>query len=159
MSTYRLKDEVLVNAPLEEVWDFFTDPRNLQKITPSDMGFRHKYEPDASKVYRGMILVYTVSPLLGIPLEWVTVISEVNPLVRFVDDQVRGPFALWHHIHEFESRGERTLVRDLLYYAMPFGPIGKAAHGLTVKKRTEKIFEYRRKALREIFPEENSTNK
>jgi len=151
MATYRLEDEIIVPAGLDEVWDFFTDPRNLQKITPDDMGFRHVYEPDAEKVYPGMLLVYEVSPILGIPVEWITEITEVSPKRRFVDEQRRGPFAMWHHIHEFEDRGGQTLVRDLLYYRMPFGFLGRLAHGFTVKKQTDRIFDYRKKALKEIF--------
>lgn len=151
MATYRLQDEIIVSAPLDEVWDFFTNPRNLQKITPEEMGFRQVYEPDAEKVYPGMILVYKVSPLLGIPLEWITEITEVLPKKRFVDEQRKGPFAMWHHIHEFEDIGDKTLVRDLLYYRMPFGALGTLAHSFTVKNQTAKIFEYRKKALEELF--------
>jgi ligand-binding SRPBCC domain-containing protein len=115
------------------------------------MGFRHEFEPDAEMVYPGMLLVYKVSPLFGIPLTWVTEITEVEPKKRFVDNQRKGPFGMWHHIHEFESTSEGTLVRDLLYYKMPFGILGEMVHNLTVKKQTEEMFEFRKKALQEIF--------
>lgn len=151
MATYRIQDEIVIDAPLDEVWDFFTNPRNLQRITPESMNFKHEYEPDAEKVYPGMLLVYKVSPIAGIPLEWITEITEVQPKKRFVDDQRKGPFAMWHHIHEFEARGEQTLARDILYYRMPFGMLGRLAHGFTVKRQTQEIFAYRKKALKEIF--------
>jgi ligand-binding SRPBCC domain-containing protein len=151
MAVHRLKDEILIKAPLEEVWSFFANPKNLQKITPDSMGFRHEFEPDAEMVYPGMLLVYKVSPLFGIPLTWVTEITEVEPKKRFVDNQRKGPFGMWHHIHEFESTSEGTLVRDLLYYKMPFGILGEMVHNLTVKKQTEEMFKFRKKALQEIF--------
>jgi ligand-binding SRPBCC domain-containing protein len=115
MATYRIQDEIVIDAPLDEVWDFFTNPRNLQRITPESMNFKHEYEPDGEKVYPGMLLVYKVSPIAGIPLEWITEITEVQPKKRFVDDQRKGPFAMWHHIHEF---GEgHSLLPDAFWYA------------------------------------------
>jgi ligand-binding SRPBCC domain-containing protein len=98
-----------------------------------------------------MLLVYKVSPLLGIPLTWITEITHVEPLKRFVDDQLKGPFGLWHHIHEFEEVPNGTLARDILYYRMPFGVLGKLAHSFTVAKQTREIFAYRKKALEKIF--------
>jgi len=151
MSVYRLQDEILIKAPLDAVWDFFTDPRNLQKITPDKMGFKHVYEPDAEKVYPGMLLVYKVSPLLGIPLTWITEITHVEPKKRFVDDQLKGPFGMWHHIHEFESVEGGTLAKDLLYYRMPFGVLGDMAHPFTVAKQTQEIFKFRKAELEKIF--------
>ena len=68
MSVFRIQDEIIIKAPLAEVWDFFSNPMNLQKITPNDMQFKHVYAPDAKYVYPGMLLTYKVSPLLGIPL-------------------------------------------------------------------------------------------
>jgi ligand-binding SRPBCC domain-containing protein len=151
MSVYRLQDEIIVKATLDEVWDFFTDPRNLKKITPQEMQFKDVFEQDEEKVYPGMLLVYKVSPLLGIPLTWITEITHVEPKKRFVDDQIQGPFSMWHHIHEFEEHVEGTLVRDILYYKMPYGLLGTLAHGFTVKKQTSGIFEYRKMALDKIF--------
>jgi len=116
MAIQRITDELLIPIPLDEAWDFFTNPRNLAKLTPKEMNFRHVFEPDAERVYKGMYLVYKVSPIGGIPLTWVTEITEVLPKQRFVDDQINGPFARWHHIHEFEDRGDKTLIRDILYY-------------------------------------------
>lgn len=151
MSVYQLQDELFINAPLNEVWDFFSDPRNLQKITPDHMGFKHVYEPDAEKVYPGMLLVYKVSPILGIPLTWITEITQVEPQKRFVDDQVKGPFGLWHHIHEFDEVEGGTLARDILYYRMPFGILGQLAHSFTVAKQTKEIFKFRKAAVEKIF--------
>jgi ligand-binding SRPBCC domain-containing protein len=152
MSVYRLQDEIVIYAPLDEVWDFFTDPRNLKKITPEKMAFQDVYEPDAQKVYPGMLLVYKVSPLLGIPLTWITEITHVEPKKRFVDDQLEGPFGMWHHIHEFEEVDGGTLARDILYYSMPFGFLGTLVHSFTVAKQTKEIFKFRKAALEKLFP-------
>lgn len=151
MAVHKLKDEVLIKASLEDVWNFFSNPKNLQRITPQSMGFKHVYEPEAEKVYPGMLLVYKVSPLLGIPLTWVTEITAVETQRRFVDNQRIGPFGMWHHIHEFEATSEGTLARDILYYKMPFGFLGELVHGITVKKQTREMFEYRKQALKKIF--------
>lgn len=154
MSVHRLQDELIINAPLDEVWNFFTDPRNLKKITPKKMAFQNVYEPDSEKVYPGMLLIYKVSPLLGIPLTWITEITHVEPKKRFVDDQLKGPFGMWHHIHEFEEVPGGTLARDILYYAMPFGILGELAHSFTVERQTNEIFKFRKAALEKLFPKE-----
>ncbi len=152
MPVHRISDEIEIPVPLDEAWSFFSNPNNLQKLTPESMNFKQVYQPESEEVYPGMMLVYKVSPLLGIPLEWVTEIVQVDRKARFVDDQVKGPFAMWHHIHEFEERGSSTLVRDLLYYRMPFGPFGSIAHALFAKKQIHDIFEFRKEGLRELFP-------
>ena len=151
MAIQRITDELLIPIPLEQAWDFFTNPRNLAKLTPKEMKFRHVFEPDADRVYKGMYLVYKVSPIGGIPLTWVTEITEVLPKQRFVDDQIKGPFARWHHIHEFEARGDKTLIRDILYYQMPFGFLGSIAHFLFAKKQVGQIFSFRKDRMEEIF--------
>ena len=151
MSWHQIKDEILLPIPLAEAWDFFTNPLNLAKITPTEMNFRHVFPPDAERVYPGMYLIYKVSPVAGIPLSWVTEITEVRPMERFVDDQITGPFGAWHHIHEFEARGNQTLARDVLYYLMPFGLLGSVAHSLFAKKQIEGIFEYRKVRMKELF--------
>jgi ligand-binding SRPBCC domain-containing protein len=153
MSVYRLEDEIFLNAPLEEVWAFFTDPRTLQKITPDTMGFKHRFPPDAGQVYPGMLLTYRVSPIAGIPMTWVTRIVSVEPKTRFVDIQEKGPFAMWHHIHEFEPREGGCLVRDVLYYQLPLGFLGKIAHGLFVKRQNQAIFDHRKKVLPDVIEE------
>lgn len=151
MSIQRITDELLIPIPLDEAWDFFTNPRNLAKLTPKEMNFRHVFEPDEERVYKGMYLVYKVSPLAGIPLTWVTEITEVLPRKRFVDDQIKGPFARWHHIHEFEARGDKTLIRDILYYQMPLGFLGDMAHSFFARKQVAQIFTFRKQRMKEIF--------
>lgn len=151
MAIHRITDEVTIPIKLGEAWDFFTDPRNLAKLTPKEMQFKHVFEPDADRVYPGMYLVYKVAPIAGVPLTWITEITEVKPMERFVDDQIQGPFARWHHIHEFEARGDETLIRDVLYYQMPLGFLGDIAHALFARKQVSQIFEFRKVRLKELF--------
>jgi ligand-binding SRPBCC domain-containing protein len=153
MAIYRNVQVQTIPLPLEEAWAFFANPRNLAKLTPEEMQFKHIYEPDAAQVYPGMMLVYSVSPVAGIPMQWVTEITQVEPMSRFVDEQRRGPFGMWHHIHEFKSVSGGTEITDTLYYEMPFWVFGQIAHALFAKKQIEGIFEYRRARLKELFPE------
>ena len=92
---------------------------------------------------RGTLIEYRLR-LRGIPIRWLTQIEEWAPGERFVDVQLRGPYALWHHTHEFELAGDgHTLMRDTVRYALPLGPLGALAHKLFVKRDVERIFDYR----------------
>ena len=138
--------------PLREAWEFFSDPRNLARITPSNMGFVIHDPAPEPPIRAGQRISYTVRPLLGIPLRWVTLITEAEAPHRFVDTQERGPYALWHHTHTFTATAKGTLMTDRVEYAMPFGLLGELAHLIFVKKQLEGIFNYRQKVLLELFP-------
>lgn len=138
--------------PLQDAWDFFSDPRNLARITPPKMGFTiHDPKPE-SPIRSGQRITYTVRPLLRIPLRWVTLITTVEPPHRFIDMQEKGPYALWRHTHTFTSTASGTLMNDHVEYALPFGRLGELAHAGFVKKQLEGIFNHRRKVLLELFP-------
>ena len=100
----------------------------------------------------GQRITYTVRPLLGIPLRWVTLITKAEPPYRFIDTQERGPYALWRHTHTFSSTATGTRMNDRVEYAMPFGFLGELAHRSFVRKQLEDIFNYREKVLHELFP-------
>lgn len=151
MKIYRREDINSLPISPEVAWDFFANPLNLDKLTPSEMAFSNVYPLDADSVYPGMLIVHKVSPLPFIKLTWVTEITHVEKGRRFVDEQRSGPFAMWHHIHEFEKVDGGTLVRDILYYALPFGILGRMAHTIQAGKKVSGVFEYRRKRLAEIF--------
>lgn len=138
--------------PLKEAWDFFSDPQNLARITPQNMGFVIHHPAAERPICAGQRISYTVRPLLGIPLRWVTLITEAEPPHRFVDTQERGPYALWRHTHRFSGTAAGTLMNDRVEYAMPFGLLGELAHRSFVKKQLEGIFNYREKVLLELFP-------
>ncbi len=150
MKVYSLKTEQFVNASLEECWAFFSSPRNLQKITPSDMGFEIT-DFDEKNMYAGQIIQYKVSPLFGIKLPWVTEITFVKDNSYFIDEQRFGPYTLWHHKHFFEATEKGVLMTDLVHYALPLGFIGRIMNTLIVKNKLKTIFNYRTIKVDELF--------
>ena len=143
MPIYKLERSQMVPMPLEDCWRFFSDPRNLKKITPPAMNFVIKSAlPPA--VYPGLMIEYTVAPLLGIPLTWLTEIVQVDAPHRFVDEQRVGPYRIWHHEHFFRALPEGgTEVRDLVTYVPPFGPLGRFLNRFVIRRQLEHIFDYR----------------
>lgn len=152
MKTYILEKETLINAPLKEVWQFFSDPHNLQKITPAYMKFQVINCPDVPEVYHGMLIEYRVRPLLNIPMKWITLIKEVQPLRSFKDTQLQGPYTLWEHLHTFKETEKGTLMKDQVKYALPFAILGQVAHTVFVRKQLHGIFTYREKVIKTVFP-------
>ena len=149
--THRLERSVLVARPLEEVFAFFADASNLESITPRFLRFRI-LTPVPIEMRAGSRIDYALS-LFGIPLRWVTRIAAWEPGIRFVDVQERGPYALWRHTHEFERREGATRVRDVVEYALPLGPLGALAHALFVRRALDRIFDFRRDAIRRLLEE------
>ena len=152
MKTYLLKSEQAIPISLAEAWDFFSSPLNLQKITPKEMDFvvTSTYNGD-KKMYAGMLITYKVSPLFGIKLDWMTEITHVKEGEYFIDEQRFGPYALWHHQHHFKEIKGGVLMTDILNYAIPYGVIGRLTNKLLVKRQVRKIFDYREKAIVELF--------
>jgi ligand-binding SRPBCC domain-containing protein len=149
-AVHRIEASQLLPISLEEAWAFFADPRNLSRITPPDLDFRVTCGlPE--RIAPGMIITYTLRPLLGLRVGWVTEITHVEPGVRFVDDQRAGPYLLWHHEHTFTAAPGGVEVRDVVHYALPFGPLGRLVHALVVGARVRAIFAYRRRVLAERF--------
>jgi ligand-binding SRPBCC domain-containing protein len=151
MGFYQFKREQKVNSTLEEVWDFISSPRNLKEITPDYMGFDITTENLPEKMYPGMIISYTVTPLLGIKTTWVTEITQVKDKVYFVDEQRVGPYTIWHHEHFIEPIEGGVLMKDIVSYKPPFGFLGSIANTLVIKKKLNEIFNYRTKALDERY--------
>lgn len=148
---HELYREQQLNCDLQTAWDFFSLPMNLSKITPKNMAFTVLSEPKTNKIFGGMIIDYTVSPLLGIPLKWKTRITEVIPNKSFTDFQEKGPYKLWNHRHEFIPNEKGVFMIDKVDYELPFGLLGNLAHALFVKKKLEKIFNYRFHVLDNLF--------
>ena len=138
--------------PLEEAWNFFSDPRNLAKITPAKMNFRITSDLDDGKTYPGMIITYKVSPLFGIPMTWVTEITQVREREFFIDNQLHGPYKFWHHQHIFKEVPGGVEMTDILHYAAPLGFIGSFMERMFIKRKVEEIFSYREKVLTKYFP-------
>lgn len=152
---YQLSYAQLIPAPLPDVWQFFADPRNLARITPPYMRFRITDYPEDAVFKDGMLIRYKVSPLLGIPLTWITRIEAVRPLQEFVDIQLKGPFTLWEHTHTFEEKNGQTLMKDHVRYLPPLGTMGSLAHVLFLRRQLEGIFSFREKVIKEIFAQNN----
>ena len=142
-----------INLPitLEEAWNFFSDPRNLSRITTEKMNFRITSETGNGSMYPGMIITYKVSPILGISITWVTEISEVREKEYFIDNQLLGPYKFWHHQHLFKEIPGGVEMTDILHYAVPFGFIGRILEKVFIKKKVDGIFAYREKVLQKMF--------
>ena len=151
MAIHTLSYQQQVPATGEAVWSFFSDPRNLATITPAYMNFRVLNEEPMGEIYPGMIIRYKVSPVMKLPLFWMTEITAVRRFRLFVDVQRRGPYKLWHHQHIFEENDRGVLMTDLVNYELPLGPLGSLAHSLMVRKQLQEIFEFRQKKVEEIF--------
>lgn len=147
---YQLREEVLIQDTMENVWKFFATPFNLQRITPPDMGFVIK-TPVPDEMYEGLIIAYTVRPIFGIPTEWVTEITHIRRHEFFVDEQRIGPYAMWHHEHHFKQTEQGILVTDIVSYQLPLAPFGNFLHSILIKPRLQKIFSYRTRVIKEIF--------
>ncbi len=140
---------------LPQAWEFFSDPRNLEVITPDWLGFEIVGDLP-SKAYAGMIIRYRVRPLFGIPVTWVTEISQVAEPTLFVDEQRIGPYALWHHQHHFREVPGGLEATDIVTFKLPFGFMGDIAYHLIVKKKLREIFDYRNAVLQKRFGSLNS---
>jgi len=143
--------QFIPNKSLEEVWQFFSRPENLNAITPEDMSFEILSNIEGMEMYPGMIVQYRVSPFTGVKMNWVTEITHIKDRVYFIDEQRFGPYALWHHQHHFKAQEGGILMTDTLHYKVPYGFIGTLADKLLVDKRIEEIFQYRVKAVAQIF--------
>ena len=148
---YTLERSQLVPRPRADVFRFFEDPRNLAEITLKRMGFEIIHI-DELPIRPGFRIVYRIK-WAGIGLKWVTTITGYDPPNGFADAQTKGPYKYWKHEHTFEDAGDgRTLMRDCVRYEMPFGILGAIAHRLVVARQLRRIFGYRARRIRELFP-------
>jgi ligand-binding SRPBCC domain-containing protein len=138
-----------IPRPIDEVFPFFADAYNLQKITPPFLNFR-VLGTSAPEMAEGLMIRYRLS-VRGIPMNWQSRIESWEPGRRFVDRQVRGPYRLWHHTHEFEPYEGGTIVRDRVRYELPLSPFGDIVAGRFVARDVGAIFDYRRGRTRELF--------
>jgi len=138
-----------VDAAPEEVFDFFADAMNLQRITPPWLGIRVLTPPPIAMA-PGARIEYRLR-LHGLPLRWLTQISVWEPPHGFVDVQLRGPYRLWHHTHSFEPDGDGVRVRDVVRYALPLGPLGGLANAAFVRRDLARIFDHRQQAVARLL--------
>ena len=146
-----LERKQLINADIEDVWDYFSSPENLNDLTPGNMGFKILSPTPVPKMHEGQIIEYRVSPILSIPLYWKTIIKEVVQYESFIDIQAKGPYKLWKHTHRYEQMGDQVLMTDKVEYILPLGMLGQALNSIYVKARLNQIFDYRYKRVEQIF--------
>jgi ligand-binding SRPBCC domain-containing protein len=147
--SYRLERIQTIPRPLGEVFAFFSDATNLERITPGFLGFRI-LTPRPIAMAPGTLIDYELR-FHGLPLRWRTRIESFEPESGFCDVQVRGPYRRWIHRHEFEATDSGTRMRDLVEYELPLGPLGLLAHALFVRRSLERIFDHRRDAVAAVF--------
>jgi ligand-binding SRPBCC domain-containing protein len=146
MHVRNFESQVWLPESRDKVFAFFSDAQNLDLITPPWLRFR-TITPGSIEMQRGTILDHRLR-IHGFSICWRSKITDWNPPVRFVDEQVRGPYRLWRHEHRFEERDGGTLVRDHVRYAVLFDFL---IHRLFIRPDIERIFAYREEKLREIF--------
>jgi ligand-binding SRPBCC domain-containing protein len=150
MKLHRQEYQQLLPISLDEAWDFFSRPENLNEITPDDMQFEILTE-NIPRMYQGQIIQYNVTPFPMLKMGWVTEITHVEDGKMFVDEQRFGPYAFWHHQHIFEEVENGTLMTDILHYRVPLGIVGKLINALFIGRKVKSIFEYRFRVLENKF--------
>jgi len=147
---YRIDRKQILPITRSECWKFFSDPKNLQKITPPDMDFEIKSNLP-NEMYEGQIIVYRIKLLPGVKINWVTEITHVDDGNYFVDEQRFGPYKFWHHQHMFKEVENVMEVQDIVHYAIPLGFLGRLANSIFIGARLDKIFRYRKDYLGTFF--------
>ncbi len=125
---YSIKRVQALPISLEKAWDYFSRPDNLADITPANLGFVIRTQHGREQMYAGQIIEYTIKPVLGIPLYWMTEITHVEYLRFFVDEQRYGPYTFWHHQHHFNPLPGGVEMTDIVHYKLPFWILGDIAH-------------------------------
>lgn len=148
---FTLTTKQKLNIPLDQAWNFFSTPENLERITPEEMQFNITSEL-CDKFFKGKIITYKVGILPGVKTNWVTEITHIEDKVYFIDEQRFGPYKMWHHEHWFEEISENTtLISDKVSYKIPFGFFGSIAQFLFIKNQLKTIFNYRYITLEKLF--------
>jgi ligand-binding SRPBCC domain-containing protein len=145
-----LHREQILPAPIEKVWAYFCDPKNLNEITPPDMKFEITAGGDV-KMYEGQIVEYRVEFVRGLRSLWLTEIAHVRENEYFVDEQRVGPYRFWYHEHSFESVPAGVKMTDHVTYAAPFGLIGDVVNAVWIRQRLNGIFDFRYQKIMELF--------
>ncbi|MEO8583323.1 MAG: SRPBCC family protein, partial [Flavitalea sp.] len=151
MPAHSLKAIQKIPITVKEAWDFFSSPANLPKITPSSLSFNIISKHHGEAMYPGQIIEYTVAPVAGIKLYWMTEITHVQPMLFFIDEQRYGPYSMWHHEHHFKEIMGGVEMTDIVLYKNPFGILGNMMNPLLVKPKLKEIFSFRFNKVVELF--------
>ena len=150
MKIFKLKYSQKLPINLNEAWDFLSSPNNLELITPKSMDFNIT-DWDRKKAYPGQIIQYTVKPILGIKINWVTEITHVRAKEYFVDEQRFGPYTFWHHKHFIKEIEGGVIMEDVIHYKPPFGLLGVLLNFLFINSKLNSIFKHRELELIKTF--------
>jgi len=150
MKIYTLHKTQKLPITLDDAWSFLCNPANLSKLTPSDMNMNIITGADRP-MYAGQVLQYNVTPLPGFKTKWVSEITQYEDRKYFVDVQLYGPYAFWHHKHFIHEIDGGVEMEDVIDYKVPFGILGQLVHPLIVKPKLESIFNFRRAQLEGLF--------
>ncbi|MBX3148219.1 MAG: SRPBCC family protein [Gemmatimonadales bacterium] len=151
---YQLRRAQVVGGTLADVFAFFKDPANLERLTPPWLAFR-VLDSSTPTVQRDTRIRYRLR-LHGVPLRWESRITEFEENQLFADEQLVGPYRRWYHRHLFRSVPGGVHVEDIVDYRLPFGPLGRMVHALAVARQLRAIFDYRAVVMRELFPPESA---
>ena len=149
---FRLRADCIVPGELDEVFEFFSDAVNLERITPPWIRFQ-VLTPQPIEMRKGLLIDYKLR-IRGLPMRWQSEITAWEPQRRFVDEQRRGPYRFWRHEHRFEPCEGGTRVLDEVHYGVPGGAI---IHNLLVRRDVEQIFRHRQATLEQIFDRVHAT--
>ena len=150
MKLYRLSRIQTLPVSAEVAWRFFSSPLNLPTITPSWLNLTITGDV-SGQMYPGMLICYRLTPFWGLPVIWLSEITQVDPLRYFVDEQRAGPYRFWHHQHQFRPENGKIEMTDTVTFALKFGPLSPIIHDLFIKKRLADIFDYRKRRVAQLF--------
>ena len=153
MKVYNFESKQTINCSIETVFSFFSSPENLKVLTPPRLGFKI-LTPSPINMSKGCIIDYLIY-LMGIPVHWRSIITDYDPPYMFIDQQIKGPYTLWHHKHSFREIKNGVEIRDRVVYSIPVGWMGRLLHKFWIKKDLENIFSYRKNIIAGLFVDDN----
>lgn len=151
MAVYEIREKQALPVSLDEAWAFFSHPKNLAEMTPEYLNLKFTNKLFREEMYAGQVITYTVKPVLGIPMFWMTEITHVKDREFFVDEQRVGPYALWHHQHHFREIPGGVEMTDIVHYKLPGWWLGDLANAIFVRNQLKSIFTFRRAKVEALF--------
>ena len=151
MAVYEIREKQALPVSLDEAWAFFSHPKNLAEMTPEYLNLKFTNSLFRDEMYAGQVITYTVKPVLGIPMFWMTEITHVKDREFFVDEQRVGPYALWHHQHHFREIPGGVEMTDIVHYRLPGWWLGDLANTMFVRNQLKSIFTFRRAKVEALF--------